>query len=57
MVIVPLPTAVGVPDRILVVVSNAIPAGSVPTAAYVGVGLPFAAGTVNGVIARPSVQT
>ena len=48
---VPLPTAIGVPNRTLVLVLKLIPAGRAPTTAYVGMGLPMAAGTVIGLMA------
>ena len=55
-VIVPELTAVGVPLITLEPVLKAMPAGSAPTAAYVGAGLPSASGTVTEVMAVPTVQ-
>ena len=53
---VPEPATVGVPEIARVVVLKAIPAGSEPTGAYVGAGVPSASGTVMGVMATFCVQ-
>ena len=56
MRIVPPPEAVGVPERMRVDVLKLIPAGRLPTAAYVGVGSPSASGTAISAMTSPTVQ-